>query len=171
MRSRLAAVLLLGCLGAAAGCSSTSSSTATPATSATRPAPASTAKNFQVTTPSGQVSLSLDGQLPPNWPSAFPVPPQATIAGSGSLGGSGSAALAAVYTTSEAPPDALAYYTGNSMLTTSGGSSVGAGEQYLGSVKVTAPYTGLVTVASRSGITYIVITLKNAASSPSATGS
>lgn len=170
MRSRLAAVLLLSCLGAAAGCSSTSSSTATQATSATSPAP-STVKNFQVTTPSGQVSLSLDGQLPPNWPSAFPVPPQATIAGSGSLGGSGATALAAVYTTSELPPNALAFYTGNSKLTTSGKRSASAGEQYLGSVNVTAPYTGSVTVASRSGTTYIVITLKNSASSPSATGS
>lgn len=171
MRSRLAAVLLLGCLGAAAGCSSTSSSTATPATSAASPAPASTIRNFQATTPNGQVSLSLDGQLPPNWPTAFPVPPQATIAGSGSLGGSGSAALAAVYTTSESPPNALAFYTGNSKLTTSDERSARAGEQYLGSVKVTAPYTGSVTVASRSGTTYIVITLKNSASSLSATGS
>ena len=161
MKSRLAAVLLVGCLAAAAGCSSSSSSTATPATSSASPAPASTVRNFQVSTPNGQVSLSLDGQLPPNWPSAFPVPSGATVAGSGSLGGSSSAALAAAYTTSESPPAALAFYTGNSKLTTSGGKSVSAGEQYLGSVRVTAPYTGSVTVASHSGTTYIVITLRS----------
>ena len=180
MKSRLAVGLLLGCLGAAAGCSS-SSSTASPATTAASPAtttasptPKITAKNFQVSTPNGQVSLSLDGQLPPNWPSQFPVPAGAKVAGSGSLGGSSSAVVVAAYTTSESASDAFAFYTDNSKLTTSGQRSAGAGAHYVGRAKITAPYTGSVTVVSHSGTTYIVIVLTSSRSSSpsaSATGS
>jgi hypothetical protein len=170
MKSRLVVGLLLGCLVAAAGCSSSSSSTASPATTAASPTATSTAKNFQVSTPSGQVSLSLDGQLPPNWPSQFPVPSGAKAAGSGSLGGSSSATLVAAYTTSESASDAFAFYTGNSKLTTSDQKSVGTGAHYVGRAKITAPYTGSVTVVSHSGTTYIVIVLTSSprSSSPSA---
>ena len=111
MKSRLAVGLLLGCLVAAAGCSSSSSSAASPATTAASPAtttasptPKITARNFQVSTPNGQVSLSLDGQLPSNWPSQFPVPAGFKVAGSGSLGGSSSATLVAAYTASPPGP-------------------------------------------------------------------
>jgi hypothetical protein len=175
VKSRLAAGLLLGCLAAAAGCSSSSSSTASSATTAASPAtttasptPKITARNFQVATPSGQVSLSLDGQLPPGWPGQFPVPAGAKAAGSGSLGGSGSATLVAAYTTSQPASEAFAFYTGNSTLTTSGQKSAGAGAHYAGRAKITAPYTGSVTVVSHSGTTYIVIVLTSSASSPSA---
>ena len=173
MKSRLAAGLLLGCVVAAAGCSSSSSSTASPATTTTSPTATSTAKNFQVSTPNGQVSLSLHGQLPPNWPSQFPVPSGAAVAGSGSLGGSSSATLVAAYTTSESPSDAFAFYKDNSKLTTSGERSVSAGATYVGRAKITAPYTGSVTVLSHSGTTYIVTVLTNASrsSSPSASAS
>ena len=180
MKSRLAVGLLLGCLMTAAGCSSNGSSTASPATTAASPAtttasptPKITAKNFQVSTPDGQVSLSLDGQLPPKWPSQFPVPAGAKAAGSGSLGGSSSATLVAAYTTSESASDAFAFYKDNSKLTTSDQKSVGAGSHYLGKAKITAPYTGSVTVVSHSGTTYIVIVLTNApsSSSPSASAS
>jgi len=177
MKSRLAVCFLFAGLVAAAGCSSSSSSTASPATTVpspatttASPAPARTAKNFQVSTPNGQVSLSLDGQLPPNWPSQFPVPSGAEVAGSGSLGGSSSATLVAAYTTSQSPSDAFAFYTGNSKLSTSGARSAGARETYVGRAKITAPYTGSVTVLSHSGTTYIVIVLTNSSrsSSPSA---
>ena len=179
MKSRLAIGLLLGCLVAAAGCSSSSSTASPPTTSASpaattaSPTPRITARNFQVSTPNGQVSLSLDGKLPPNWPSQFPVPAGAMVAGSGSLGGSSSATLVAVYTTSESPSDAFAFYTNNSKLTTSGQRSVGAGANYAGRAKITAPYTGSVTVVSHSGTTYIVTVLTNASrsSSPSASAS
>ena len=132
MKSRLVVGLLLGCLVAAAGCSSSSSSTASPATTGASPTATSTAKNFQVSTPNGQVSLSLDGQLPPNWPSQFPVPAGAKAAGSGSLGGSSSATLVAAYTTSESASDAFAFYKDNSKLTTSDQKSVGTGAHYVG---------------------------------------
>lgn len=175
MKSRLVVGLLLGCLAAVAGCSSSSSSTAGPAptTASSTPTtasstPTSTAKNFQVATPNGQVSLSLDGQLPPNWPSQFPVPSGAKVAGSGSLGGSSSTALVGVYTTSESAPDAFAFYQANSKLTTSNQKSVGAGAHYIGSAKITAPYTGSVTVVSHSGTAYIVIVLSSSRSSASA---
>ena len=170
MKSRLAVGLLLGCLVAAAGCSSSSSPTASPATTKASPTATSTAKNFQVSTPNGQVSLSLDGQLPPNWPSQFPVPSGAKAAGSGSLGGSSSATLVAAYTTEEPAPDAFAFYTDNPKLTTSGQKTAGAGAGYVGRAKITAPYTGSVTVVSHSGTTYIVIVLTSSprASSPSA---
>ena len=177
MKSRLAAGLLLGCVVAVAGCSSSSSSsptaspattTASSATTTASPTATSTAKNFQVSTPNGQVSLSLDGQLPPNWPTQFPVPPESKVAGSGSLGGSSSATLVAAYTTSETPQDAFAFYKDNSKLTTSGEKSVGIGEHYIGRAKITAPYTGSVTVVSHSGTTYIVIVLTNSSRSPSA---
>ncbi len=169
MKSRLAVGLLLGCLVAAAGCSSSSSSTASPATTTASPTPTRTAKNFQVSTPNGQVSLSLNGQLPPNWPSQFPVPPGAEVAGSGSLGGSSSATLVGAYTTSQAPPDAFAFYTNNAKLTTSNQKTAGTGAGYVGSAKITAPYTGSVTVISHSGTTYIVIVLTSSPrSSPSA---
>ena len=177
MKSRLAVCFLFAGLVAAAGCSSSSSSTASPATTVpspatttASPAPARTAKNFQVSTPNGQVSLSLDGQLPPNWPSQFPVPSGAEVAGSGSVGGSSSATLVAAYTTSESPSDAFTFYKDNSTLTLSGERSVGIRELYVGRAKITAPYTGSVTVLSHSGTTYIVIVLTNSSrsSSPSA---
>ncbi|TVY99117.1 hypothetical protein EAS64_41890 [Trebonia kvetii] len=168
MKSRLAVGLLLGCLVAAAGCSSSSSSTASPAPATASSTPASTAQNFQVATPNGQVSLSLDGQLPPNWPSQFPVPAGAKVAGSGSLGGSSSTALVGAYTTSESAPDAFAFYQASSKLTTSDQKSAGAETHYLGSAKITAPYTGSVTVVSHSGTSYIVIVLTSSRSSASA---
>lgn len=176
MKSRLTVGLLLGCLVAAAGCSSSSSSStagpattaASPATTTASPTPKITAKNFQVSTPNGQVSLSLDGQLPPNWPSQFPVPAGAKAAGSGSLGGSSSATLVAAYTTSGSAPDAFAFYKDNSKLTTSGQRSLGTGAHYVGRAKITAPYTGSVTVVSHSGTTYIVIVLTSSPGSSSA---
>ena len=130
--------------------------------------------NFQVSTPNGEVSLSLDGKLPPNWPGEFPVPSGAKVAGSGSVAGSSSGTSVAAYTTSQSPADAFAFYKDNSKLTTSGEKSVGAGSRYVGSAKITAPYTGSVTVVSHSGATYIVIVLTGSASSSpsaSATGS
>jgi hypothetical protein len=168
MKSALAAGLLLSCLATAAGCTNSSSSTAHQATTETSPTPTSTVKNFQLSTPNGQVSLSLDGQLPPNWPGQFPIPSGTRAAGSGSLGGSASTVLVAVYTASMSAPDAFAFYTNNTRLTTSGLRSVGAGARYVGSATITAPYTGSVTVISRSGTTQIVVVLRNPGSSPSA---
>lgn len=172
-RSALGAVLLAVMLLLAAGCGSSGTSsqsqpspTSPPSTQpSTQP---SSSRNFQVSTPDGQVSVSLDGQLPPNWPSGFPVPPRTTVAGSGSLGGSTSTGHVAVYSTPTSPTDVFSYYTSNSSLTTTGAKTAGAGSAYVGSMKVTAPYTGSVTVAGRSDTTYLVVVLKLPGASPSA---
>jgi len=175
VKSRLAAGLMLGCLAAAAGCSSSTTSTASPATtaaspatSAASPAASGTSQSFQVSTENGEVTLSLNGQLPPGWPADFPVPPGAKVAGSGSLAGTSSAALVAGYTTSQSPSDAFTFYRDNSKLTTSGATSVGVGSHFVGGMKVTAPDTGSVTVITHSGATYIVVVLTKTSSSSSA---
>jgi hypothetical protein len=156
----LGATLLL-----VAGCgSSTTTGGTSPSPTSTQ---SSTSRSFQVTTPDGQVSVSLDGKLPPNWPSGFPVPSDAEVAGSGSLGGAGSAGLVAVYRTSSAPQSTFSFYTSSSELTTTGATSVGAGQSFAGSLKVTAPYKGSVTVLAHSGTTYIVIVLTVPRASPS----
>lgn len=108
------------------------------------------------------MSVSLDGKLPPNWPSSFPVPAGAKAAGSGSLGGSSSTVMVGVYTTSKSAPDTFSYYTSNPKgLTTSGAKSVGSGSNYVGSVNITAPNTGSVTVVQHDSTTYIVAVLKS----------
>ena len=64
MKLRVLVASVVGCLLlAAAGCSSSSTSSNSTTT---------ISKSFQVNTPDGQVSISLDGKLPPNWPSGFP---------------------------------------------------------------------------------------------------
>jgi hypothetical protein len=109
--------------------------------------------------------------LPPNWPSQFPVPAGAKPAGSGSLGGSSSATLVAAYTASGSPSDAFAFYENNSKLATSAHKSVGNGTNFVGSAKITAPYTGSVTVVPHSGTTYIIVVLnmpRSSSASPTA---
>src|SRR4051794_32702828 len=103
MRARIAtasAPAVIGLMaGATVGCSS--SDTSTPATTSTSTT-TTTASNRTVAfdTPDGQVSVSLDGKLPPNWPTAFPVAPGATPAGSGSLGNSDKTVMVGVYSVS-----------------------------------------------------------------------
>ena len=157
MESRFAVACAAGgVLLAAASCSSSSTSSQSTTT---------VSKSFQVTTPEGQVSVSLDGKLPPNWPSSFPVPSGAKVAGSGSLGGSSSTAMVGVYTTSQSAPSTYSYYTTNAGLTTSGGKTVGAGSTYVGSANITAPYTGSVTVLQHDSTTYSVIVLTSSGTS------
>jgi hypothetical protein len=143
-----------------AGCGTTSAPVAqgSPAPSATGAAKG--AMSFQVSTDSGQVSLSLDGQLPPNWPSDFPVPSGATPAGSGSLTGSSSGVMVGVYQTTATPADTFAFYQSpSSGLTTSGAKSVGVGSSYVGRLKMSAPHNGSVTVVSHNSTTFIVIVI------------
>ena len=88
MRIRWVSALAIFAIVLMAACGSSSKSSSSTTTTVPR--------NFNVETPNGQVSLSLDGQLPPNWPSSFPVPSGATPAGSGSLVKAGSGALIGV---------------------------------------------------------------------------
>jgi hypothetical protein len=151
------AVLVFVLLAACGDSSSSSSSTTTTTTKAS-------AKNVAVETPDGQVSLSLDGQLPPNWPADFPVPSGATPAGSGSLAKGGSGVTIGVYTTTQAPTDAFNFYKTNSSLTITKSGSVGTGDKYVGTVEFTGTFTGNVTVVAAGSGTNIVVTLKTESS-------
>ncbi len=161
MRGRMLAVGAVAVVGLSVGCSSTDTTApATTTTTSTTAAPGAS-KSFAVDTPDGQVSLSLDGKLPPNWPSSFPVPPDATAAGSGSLGNSSKTVLAAVYTVKGSAESAYTFYKSNSALTVSDASSFGVGNAYVGKMKLSGSYTGSVTIAGRNDTTYAIIVLEN----------
>ena len=73
--TRARVVVIAGLVAAiGAGCSSSAKSS-----SPTTTLPVET-KGFQVETPGGQVSLSLDGLLPPNWPANFTPSPMINAA-------------------------------------------------------------------------------------------
>lgn len=159
--STLVALVLVGGLALAACGSSSTTSTSTTTTAA----PATTGannKNFAVSTADGQVSISLNGQLPPNWPKAFPLPDGATTAGSGSLGGQDSTALVGVFSATGSPEDTFAFYKDNNSLTVSDPKAVGAGSAYVGTLQLSGTYTGRVTVLSNDGTTYILVALQTA---------
>jgi hypothetical protein len=152
-------LMVVGAVSAAlvlpmAACSSdakkASDSTTTSTTSASN-------KSFEVTTADGQISLSLDGNLPPGWPDTFPVPDGASPAGSGSLAKGGTGKLVGVFTGSMSPQDAYDFYKSSTAFTVDDSSSIGAGPAYVGSVKFSGDYTGRVTVLSKGGSTTIVI--------------
>jgi hypothetical protein len=124
-------------------------------------------KNVNVQTPAGQASLSLDGKLPPGWPSAFPVPQGAKAAGSGSLVNASKDVMVAVYTTSESAAGAFSFYTGRSSLNPTDETKVGVGSAFLGSVKISGEFTGSVTIAGAEGDSYIVIVLNPATTTTS----
>ncbi len=157
MKPWIAMIVAAGAL-AAAGSACSSSSNTSSNTTVTSPA-SSAPKHFEVTTPYGQVSISLDGKLPPGWPSGFPVPKEAQPVGSGSLGGAASTSLVAVYSSTSTPATLIDFYTSDTRLTTSGRSSIGAGSAEVVSVAVTAPYKAHLTALSRGTTTYLVIDL------------
>lgn len=157
MRARTLIIGATAAVALAVGCSSTSSTTATTTTSTTTTA---ANKSMAVDTPDGQVSLSLDGKLPPNWPSGFPVPNGATPAGSGSLGGTSSTTMVAVYTASGSAEDAFNFYKNNSSLTVSDTSSAGVGKAFVGKLKLGGQYDGSVSVVGRD-TNLIVVVLKS----------
>ena len=155
----MALVAVLGIIVLAA-CSSSSKSTAN--SNSRRDTTTTASKNLHVQTPDGQVSLSLNGQLPPNWPSSFPVPSGATPAGSGSLVKQGSGVMIGVYGTSQSPTDTYNFYKTNSSLTVTSSKSAGVGNVYLGTIKLGGSYAGSsVVITSTGGTTHITITLKS----------
>jgi hypothetical protein len=163
MRIRALFVIVVTAMMLAAACGSSSKSTSKTTTT-------SGGKNFHVNTPNGQVSLSLTGQLPPNWPATFPVPSGAKPAGSGSLVNGGSGVMIGVYTTSEAPSDVLNFYKTNTSLTVKSSKSAGKGNAFVGSVQLGGAYDGgSVKVLAVSQSTYIVIVLKPSSSTATTT--
>jgi hypothetical protein len=134
--------------------SSSKSSAATTTTVADR--------HVTVQTPAGQVSLSLDGHLPPNWPTGFPVPSGATPAGSGSLAKGGSGVMVGVYSTAQPPAEVFSFYKSDTALAPTNAKSVGSGDKYVGTLDIGGSYTGSVTVVAAGSGTNIVVTLKGA---------
>jgi hypothetical protein len=128
-----------------------------------------TTKNLSVQTPDGEASLSLNGQLPPGWPSSFPVPSGAQPAGSGSLANQSQGVMIGVYSTSDSPQDTYNFYKTNSSLTVTSASSAGVGDAYLGTIKLGGSYSGSSVVITSTGSTYITITLTSGSSSSTTT--
>ena len=164
MRTRRTYALILvgGLLLAACGSSSKSGGGSTTTTSG---------RNFEVTTPAGQVSLSLDGQLPPNWPGAFPTPAGSTPEGSGSLANDNKGFMIGVFTSPETAKDTFNFYKSNDSLTVSSSSSIGIGSAYAGTVELGGAYDGgnVVVVPAGSDRSYVVITLKQGSSATTTT--
>lgn len=170
MRKFTSAALVLGvAVVGFSGCSSDDSSDTT--TTTEESSESSSGVNFEVSTPEGQVSLSLDGELPPGWPEDFPLPEDAETAGSGSLGDSSSGTMVGVYTTDESGKDAFDFYSSDSSLEPSSQSSAGGDSNFLGSMDTAGSYPGSVTVATLNGTTYIVAVLTTDGASASSTSS
>jgi hypothetical protein len=140
----------------AAGCSSDDSSKSSSSTTTK-----SSGKSFQVSTPDGQASLSLDGQLPPGWPSGFPVAPDTKKAGSGSLGNTNKTVLIGVYSATSKPDDVFNFYKSSSAYTVNNSTSAGAGSAFVGTVEFSGAYTGNTVVVSNDGTTYVIVSLES----------
>lgn len=154
-----AVVIALGLGVVSTACSSSSDSSAATTTTASSSSNGTVPKSFSVSIPEGEVSLSLDGQLPPNWPSAFPVPDGAEPAGSGSLAKSESGVQVGVFSTSQAAKDAFAFYSGDASLSPSNVKSTGIGSAFVGTLTLGGSYEGTVWVGGFEGTTYIVVVL------------
>ena len=163
MRTRIATVACLVLfIGGAAACSSDSSSSKNTTTTSN--------KGFEVNTPEGQVSISLSGSLPPNWPDGFPVPSGAEPAGSGSLGNSSATGFIGVFSTSESPQDAYSFYQSNSDLTVTSSSALGSGNAYVGYVAFSGDYSGWLVTVPHDG-TLIIVYLNQSTTGTTEAGS
>jgi hypothetical protein len=148
--------LLIVCLAASAialaGCGDDESSSNTTTTTANR--------GFEVNTPEGQVSLSLSGNLPPNWPDDFPIPSGAEPAGSGSLGGGTSTGFIGVYSTSESTEDTYNYYVNDAGLSVTSNTLIAS----VGNVGFSGDPSGNVTILPYNDETLIVVLLSQSSS-------
>jgi hypothetical protein len=149
----VAGLAVLAALGSCSGHDDPSSSTAT--TTATAGAPGRSGRS--VTTPDGQVSLTLDGRLPTGWPSGIPIPPGSTPAGSGVLQGSSADVSIGVLTTTSTPRQVLAFYSGAGRAS-GPASAVGSGRSFVGTVGLATP-PGRVTVVPGGDGSYVIVTL------------
>lgn len=165
-----AVVIALGLTFVVGGCSSDDSST-TSTTNKVDVSKDTTGKNkgFSVETPNGQASISLSGELPPNWPKDFPAPKQSDVAGSGSLVKSSAGGMVGVYTTRQSASDTFEAYKSNSDLDVSDVKSVSPGDVFLGTMKIGGQFQGSITVTSVGGTTYVVVFLGASAGSTGST--
>ena len=152
----LAAVLSLVAALAIGACGSSSKSGSGTSTTTSN-------KTLSVDTPEGQVTVALNGELPPGWPSDFPVPDGSTPKGSGSLATGEHDAKIGVYTSSQSPRDAFDFYESNSSLTVKTHRSAGVGGAFLGQLELGGAHAGTNVVVLPGGDgSYIVITIKPA---------
>lgn len=165
-RALCSVALSAGVLLAGTACSSSSTPEAATTTTTST---AGSNKSFEVTSEEGQISVSLDGKLPPGWPSSFPVPSTATPAGSGSIGGSSSTYMVGVYGSTGSPQDAYAFYTSQPELTVSSKSAIGSGDRYLATVKFSGAGSGRITILPRNGQTLIIVVLETGSSGSTGT--
>ncbi len=154
----VAAALTVACLSLV-GCSSSH-----PAGSSTTPSTPS--RSFAIDTPEGTVSLSLDGELPPHWPSGFPVPPGATPAGSGSIGSETTAHQIAVYETTSTGQETFDFYKNSTSLTVSNPKSVGTGSAFVGRLEFSGTHKGSVTVTDLTDQTHVIVYLNTSTTKP-----
>ena len=154
----LAAAVAVAASVAIGGCSSSHNSGSLTTTT--------TAKSFSVDTPEGTVSVSLDGQLPPHWPSDFPIPPDTTPAGSGSVGSDTTAHMIAVFSSSGTGQEAFDFYKNSTALTITNPKSVGTGSSFAGRLQFSGTHTGSVSVTELQGQTLIIVYLKTSTTNP-----
>jgi hypothetical protein len=166
VRTTVAAAVVVSGLLLPVACSSSSKS----ATSTTTTAKKDSSKSFEITTPDGQVSISLDGKLPPGWPAGFPVPSGATPSGSGSLGGSSKTVMVGVFTSTNTPDSDYNFYKSSSDVTVESASSLGSGDKFVGSLKLSGTYAGRVTTIGYSGTNYIIVILDSSGTSDTTGG-
>jgi hypothetical protein len=161
MRNVATAILIATLAATGLGACSSDSSSDSTSTDRSSVSTSKSSDGFSISTPAGEVSVSLSGDLPPGWPSDFPLPKKTDPAGSGSLGGSSSGTMVGVFSTKESGSDALDFYAGDSSLDPSSKKSAGGSSTFLGSVDLGGSYPGSVTVGEISGTTYIVAILNS----------
>ena len=163
MRRIMLAVACFALLGGVLACSDSDDSSDSTTSTASR--------GFEVQTPEGQVSISLSGNLPPNWPDDFPVPSGAEPAGSGSLGDSSQTGFVGVYSSSQTPEDVYNFYRDEADLQVDSASSLGSGSAYLGTVGFSGEWSGYVVVLPSNDETLMVVLLSQGAVGTTLAGS
>jgi hypothetical protein len=153
MRTRAfaTATVLIAACALTSQCSSSSKSSNETTTTTTN--------TYTISTADGQVTVSLDGQLPNEWPGGFPVPGDAKPAGSGSVAGDSQGFMVGVFSLSGSAQDAYDFYRNNTQLTVTDSSSVGTSKAFVGTVKFEGSYSGLVTIATLGSQNGLVIIL------------
>jgi hypothetical protein len=147
----IAALFLAVALGS---CSSTSSSGSNSSNNEAK-------KSFEISTPIGQVSLSLDGKLPPNWPANVPLPKDTTPAGSGSVvSEKNGGVMVGVYKSGTSPEEVYKFYATEPSITTESKAGIGSGSNFVGRLKISAPKSATVTTAPYSSGALIVVAIK-----------
>lgn len=167
MRRSVRTLCILCCLAlagglAVAGCSDSDDET----TTTTAEAPATTeAPGFSAVTGEGMVRVTLDGQLPANWPEDFPLPDGATPVGSGRMAGEETTTMIGVFSATGTARETYEFYRDNPDLTVTDSSIFGsAGPDDPATVMLNGQFPGRVSVIVQSGTTYIIANLQTSSS-------